>query len=107
LLQSLRRREMVGLGRVGIGRIGDQVRHAGSRRVNARGARRQRLANGVKASGLVASPSDGNSMIDQGAGGGGGSAETLEKVVGRDHQLAAGRYLMQVGKHKFRWVTLE
>jgi tyrosyl-tRNA synthetase len=66
----------------------------------------QRLANVLKAAGLVASTSDGNRMIDQGAVRVGSSAETLEKVTGRDHNLAAGRYLLQVGKHKFRWVAL-
>jgi tyrosyl-tRNA synthetase len=67
----------------------------------------QRLANVLKSAGLVGSTSDGNRMIDQGAVRLGSSAETLEKVAGRDHSLGAGRYLMQVGKHKFRWVTLE
>ncbi len=66
----------------------------------------QRLANVLKAAGLVVSTSDGNRMIDQGAVRVGTSAESLEKVAGRDHNLAAGRYLIQVGKHKFRWVTL-
>jgi tyrosyl-tRNA synthetase len=66
----------------------------------------QRLANVLKAAGLVASTSDGNRMIDQGAVRLGASAETLEKVAGRDHNLVAGKYLLQVGKHKFRWVTL-
>jgi tyrosyl-tRNA synthetase len=67
----------------------------------------QRLANVLKAAGLVASTSDGNRMIDQGAVRLGASAETLEKVAGRDHVLGPGTYLLQVGKHKFRWVTLE
>ena len=67
----------------------------------------QRLANVLKGAGLVASTSDGNRMIDQGAVRVGESAETLAKVSGRDLQLTAGRYLLQVGKHKFRWVTLE
>jgi tyrosyl-tRNA synthetase len=66
----------------------------------------QRLANVLKNAGLVASTSDGNRMIDQGAVRLGESAETLSKVSGRDHQLGAGTYLLQVGKHKFRWVTL-
>jgi tyrosyl-tRNA synthetase len=66
----------------------------------------QRLAHILKAAGLVASTSDGNRMIDQGAVRVGSSAETLEKVAGRDHNLAAGKHLLQVGKHKFRWVTL-
>jgi len=67
----------------------------------------QRLANVLKNSGLVASTSDGNRMIDQGAVRIGNSAETLSKVTGRDHTLAAGRFLIQVGKHKFRWVALQ
>jgi tyrosyl-tRNA synthetase len=67
----------------------------------------QRLANVLKGAGLVASTSDGNRMIDQGAVRLGESPETLEKVVGRDHALTAGTYLLQVGKHKFRWVTLQ
>jgi tyrosyl-tRNA synthetase len=67
----------------------------------------QRLANVLKNAGLVTSTSDGNRMIDQGAVRLGSSPETLEKVAGRDHNLAAGTYLLQVGKHKYRWVTLE
>ena len=66
----------------------------------------QRLANVLKASGLVDSTSDGNRMIDQGAVRLGSSPETLEKVAGRDHNLGPGRYLLQVGKLKFRWVTI-
>jgi tyrosyl-tRNA synthetase len=67
----------------------------------------QRLANVLKNAGLVASTSDGNRMIDQGAVRVGESPETLAKVGGRDQNLAAGTYLLQVGKHKFRWVTLQ
>jgi tyrosyl-tRNA synthetase len=67
----------------------------------------QRLANVLKGAGLVASTSDGNRMIDQGAVRLGDSAGTLAKVSGRDHALGAGTWLIQVGKHKFRWVTLE
>jgi tyrosyl-tRNA synthetase len=67
----------------------------------------QRLANVLKNAGLVASTSDGNRMIDQGAVRIGDSAETLSKVSGRDHSFAAGTVLIQVGKHKFRWVTLQ
>lgn len=67
----------------------------------------QRLANVLKSAGLVASTSDGNRMIDQGAVRIGDSAETLSKVAGRDHALGSGRFLVQVGKHKFRWVTLQ
>jgi len=66
----------------------------------------QRLANILKAAGLVASTSDGNRMIDQGAVRLGGSAETLDKVANRDLALGPGRYLLQVGKLKFRWVEL-
>jgi tyrosyl-tRNA synthetase len=67
----------------------------------------QRLANVLKNAGLVASTSDGNRMIDQGAVRVGESAETLTKVAGRDHSLTAGTFLIQVGKHKFRWVALQ
>ena len=55
----------------------------------------------------MASTSDGNRMIDQGAVRLGDSAETLARVSGRDHALGAGTWLIQVGKHKFRWVTLQ
>ncbi len=71
------------------------------------GGAAQRLANVLKSAGLVESTSDGNRMIDQGAVRVGDSPETLAKVSGRDLQLGRGRYLMQVGKHKYRWVTLE
>jgi tyrosyl-tRNA synthetase len=67
----------------------------------------QRLANVLKNAGLVASTSDGNRMIDQGAVRVGETAETLTKVAGRDHSLTAGTFLIQVGKHKFRWVALQ
>jgi tyrosyl-tRNA synthetase len=67
----------------------------------------QRLANVLKNAGLVASTSDGNRMIDQGAVRIGPSAETLTKVAGRDHSLTAGIFLIQVGKHKYRWVVLQ
>jgi tyrosyl-tRNA synthetase len=67
----------------------------------------QRLANVLKGAGLVASTSDGNRMIDQGAVRVGSDAESLSKVAGRDHLLPGGTYLLQVGKHKFRWVTLQ
>lgn len=66
----------------------------------------QRLANVLKSAGLVASTSDGNRMIDQGAVRVGGAPETLDKVTSRDHVLAPGTWLLQVGKHKFRWVAL-
>jgi tyrosyl-tRNA synthetase len=67
----------------------------------------QRLANVLKNAGLVASTSDGNRMIDQGAVRIGESAETLTKVAGRDHFLTTGTFLIQVGKHKYRWVALQ
>jgi tyrosyl-tRNA synthetase len=67
----------------------------------------QRLAGVLKNAGLVSSTSDGNRMIDQGAVRMGDTAETLFKVGSRDHALGPGTYLLQVGKHKYRWVTLE
>jgi tyrosyl-tRNA synthetase len=67
----------------------------------------QRLANVLKSAGLVPSTSDGNRMIDQGAVRVGESAETLTKVAGRDHLLPPGTFLIQVGKHKYRWVALQ
>ncbi len=67
----------------------------------------QRLANVLKNAGLVASTSDGNRMLDQGAVRIGETPEALQKVSGRDHSLPGGTYLLQVGKHKFRWVTLK
>jgi tyrosyl-tRNA synthetase len=66
----------------------------------------QRLANVLKNAGLVASTSDGNRMIDQGAVRVGADPGSLNKVSARDHFLPGGTYLIQVGKHKFRWVTL-
>jgi len=67
----------------------------------------QRLANVLKNAGLVSSTSDGNRMIDQGAVRVGESAGTLAKVAGRDHSLPSGKFLIQVGKHKYRWVALQ
>jgi tyrosyl-tRNA synthetase len=67
----------------------------------------QRLANVLKNSGLVSSTSDGNRMIDQGAVRVGKTAESLTKVVGREHSLTVGTFLIQVGKHKYRWVELQ
>jgi len=67
----------------------------------------QRLANVLKNAGLVGSTSDGNRMIDQGAVRIGAGAESLSKVSGRDHLLESGTFLIQVGKHKFRWVELQ
>jgi len=65
-----------------------------------------RLANALKAAGLAPSTSEANRLIDQGAVRTGGSAEGLAKVSSRDHQLEAGRHLLQVGKHKFKWLEL-
>jgi tyrosyl-tRNA synthetase len=67
----------------------------------------QRLANVLKSAGLVASTSDGNRMIDQGAVRVGAAADSLNKVTERDRSLSSGTYLIQVGKHKYRWVTLQ
>src|SRR3954471_3501862 len=67
----------------------------------------QRLANVLKNAGLVSSTSDGNRMIDQGAVRVGNSPGTLERVAGRDHLLPSGKFLIQVGKHKYRWVALQ
>ena len=61
----------------------------------------------LKNAGLVTSTSDGNRMIDQGAVRVGDSAQTLSKVSGRDHSLGTGKFLIQVGKHKYRWVALQ
>ncbi len=66
-----------------------------------------RLANALKACGLVPSTSDGNRMIDQGAVRVGTAPENLEKSASREQLLQVpGRYLLQVGKHKFRWLEL-
>ena len=66
----------------------------------------QRLANILKSAGLVGSTSDGYRMIEQGAVRVGASAATLEKITGRDQLLDRGRYLLQVGKLKFKWVEI-
>jgi tyrosyl-tRNA synthetase len=70
-------------------------------------ASQQRLANILKSAGLVASTSDGYRMIEQGAVRVGDSPTALEKVTDREIALAPGRYLLQVGKLKFRWVNLK
>jgi tyrosyl-tRNA synthetase len=67
----------------------------------------QRLANVLKNAGLVASTSDGNRMIDQGAVRIGQTPESLTRVTGREHSLSVGTFLIQVGKHKYRWVDLQ
>jgi tyrosyl-tRNA synthetase len=66
----------------------------------------QRLASVLKGAGLVASTSEGNRMIEQAAVRVGDGPESMNKVTERDAALVEGRYLIQVGKHKFRWVTL-
>ena len=66
-----------------------------------------RLANVLKQAGLVVSTSDGNRMIDQGAVRVGASADALAKVHTREFSLSDGRFLVQVGKHKYRWIVLE
>jgi tyrosyl-tRNA synthetase len=66
-----------------------------------------RVANALKMSGLVASTSEGNRMVDQGAVRMGADAESLAKVTSRDTELASpGRYLLQVGKLRYIWVEL-
>jgi tyrosyl-tRNA synthetase len=66
-----------------------------------------RVANALKMSGLVASTSEGNRMIDQGAVRLGTNAESLAKLTSRDTELAIpGRYLMQVGKLRFMWIEV-
>jgi tyrosyl-tRNA synthetase len=67
-----------------------------------------RLANVLKLAGLVASTSEGNRMIDQGAVRLGADAATLVKVQQRDRELASpGTYLLQVGKLRYTWVNLK
>jgi tyrosyl-tRNA synthetase len=66
----------------------------------------QKLASVLKGAGLVASTSEGNRMIEQAAVRVGDGPESMNKVTERDAALVEGRYLIQVGKHKFRWVTL-
>jgi tyrosyl-tRNA synthetase len=66
-----------------------------------------RLANALKLVGLVASNTEGNRLIDQGAVRVGPDAQSLEKVLQRDRELAApGTYLVQVGKLRYLWVEL-
>jgi tyrosyl-tRNA synthetase len=66
-----------------------------------------RAANALKMSGLVASTSEGNRMIDQGAVRVGTDAESLAKLTSRDTELASpGRYLVQVGKLRFMWIEV-
>ena len=66
-----------------------------------------RIANALKMAGLVASTSEGNRMIDQGAVRLGADADSLTKLTSRDAELASpGRYLLQVGKLRFIWVEV-
>ena len=66
-----------------------------------------RLANTLKMAGLVASTSEGNRLIDQGAVRLGATPESLAKVSSRDTELTApGTYLLQVGKLRFLWVEV-
>jgi tyrosyl-tRNA synthetase len=66
-----------------------------------------RVANALKMAGLVASASEGNRLIDQGAVRVGTNAESLRKLTSRDTELASpGRYLLQVGKLRFIWVEI-
>jgi tyrosyl-tRNA synthetase len=66
-----------------------------------------RVANALKMAGLVASASEGNRLIDQGAVRVGADANSLRKLTSRDTELASGgRYLLQVGKLRFLWVEI-
>jgi tyrosyl-tRNA synthetase len=72
------------------------------------GVHEQKLATVLKAAGLVASTTEANRMLEQGAVRAGSAADTLAKVGSRDAVLAVpGRYLLQVGKHRFKWVILQ
>jgi tyrosyl-tRNA synthetase len=76
-------------------------------RIIATDGRPQRLANVLKAAGLVSSVSDGNRQIDQGAVRFGTDTTTLQKASSRDTELAVpGKYLLQVGKLRFVWAQL-
>ena len=46
-------------------------------------------------------------MIDQGAVRIGEAPKRLRKWPGATMSLAPGTFLIQVGKHKFRWVALQ
>ncbi|MBV8910094.1 MAG: tyrosine--tRNA ligase [Gammaproteobacteria bacterium] len=65
-----------------------------------------RLANVLKMAGLVASTSEGNRLIDQGAVRLGVDAASLAKVSTRETVLGSGTHLLQVGKLRFMWVKL-
>ena len=66
-----------------------------------------RVANVLKMAGLVASASEGNRLIDQGAVRVGADADSLRKLTSRDTELSCpGRYLLQVGKLRFLWVEI-
>lgn len=71
------------------------------------GAGEHKLSALLKAAGLVASGTEANRMIEQSAVRAGDSAETLARVSDRGLALRSpGRYLLQVGKHRFKWVEL-
>ena len=66
-----------------------------------------RVANALKMAGLVASASEGNRLIDQGAVRVGADADSLRKLASRDTELSGpARYLLQVGKLRFVWVEI-
>ena len=67
-----------------------------------------RVANALKMAGLVASTSEGNRMIEQGAVRVGANAQSLARLTSRDTELASGgKYLLQVGKLRFIWVQVD
>jgi tyrosyl-tRNA synthetase len=71
------------------------------------GLREHKLTAVLKGVGLVASTAEAYRMIDQGAVRLGAQADTLVKVASREAVLQVpGRYLLQVGKHRFKWVEL-
>jgi len=65
-----------------------------------------RVANVLKNTGLVASTSEANRLIDQGGVRMGADAHSLAKLTSRDTTLPRGRYLLQVGKLRFLWVEI-
>jgi tyrosyl-tRNA synthetase len=71
------------------------------------GAGEHKLSALLKAAGLVASGAEANRMIEQNAVRAGDSTETLARVSDRGIVLRSpGRYLLQVGKHRFKWIEL-
>jgi len=74
----------------------------------ATGGKSLRLANLLKMTGLVASTSEGNRLIEQGAVRVGSDVGSLNKITARETELAGPRtYLLQVGKLKFLRVVLQ